>query len=102
MENDYFTVETGEYGQITSLKIKNDEYPTNYVLSPTNASAQKHSRASMAWRADVQRQGGDQAEYSEQYTSRLMTSELLSSLITKLLSHMRVQLMRRQSKISKL
>jgi hypothetical protein len=49
--------ETGELSQITSLKIKNDVYPTNYVIKSNQRISAKHSRTSMAWRADVQRQG---------------------------------------------
>ncbi|MCR5527399.1 MAG: Ig-like domain-containing protein [Lachnospiraceae bacterium] len=40
MTNDYFTVETGKYGEISSLKITDDEFDTNYVMNAENASAQ--------------------------------------------------------------
>lgn len=33
LKNDYFDVETGEYGEITSLKIVGDEFDTNYVMN---------------------------------------------------------------------
>lgn len=40
LSNDYFTVETGKYGEISSLKIKGDEFDTNYVMNAENAKAQ--------------------------------------------------------------
>lgn len=33
LKNDYFDVETGKYGEITSLKIVGDEFDTNYVMN---------------------------------------------------------------------
>ena len=33
LRNEYFDVETGRYGEITSLKIVGDEYDTNYVMN---------------------------------------------------------------------
>lgn len=33
LKNDYFDVETGEYGEITSLKIVGDAFDTNYVMN---------------------------------------------------------------------
>ncbi len=43
MSNDYFTVETGKYGEISSLKITDDEFDTNYVMNAENASSQNTS-----------------------------------------------------------
>lgn len=37
LSNSYFNVVTGTNGEITSLKLTGDTYPTNYVLNATNA-----------------------------------------------------------------
>ncbi len=37
LSNSYFDVQTGSNGEISSLKLTGDTYPTNYVLNPTNA-----------------------------------------------------------------
>lgn len=43
MKNNYFDVEVGKYGQISSLKIVGDEYPTNYVMNAENSPEQNTS-----------------------------------------------------------
>ncbi|MDD3413178.1 MAG: DUF5695 domain-containing protein [Lachnospiraceae bacterium] len=40
LQNDFFVVETGKYGEITSLKIKDDEFNTNYVMNASNSPQQ--------------------------------------------------------------
>lgn len=40
ISNSYFNVETGTNGEITSLKLTGDTYPTNYVMNATNAPNQ--------------------------------------------------------------
>ncbi len=71
LSNDYFIVETGKYGNIHSLQIKNDLYPTNYVLNAENAAAQA-SAAGHQWMGELmfKVKSGDAAEWSEQNTGR--------------------------------
>lgn len=40
LSNEYFNVKIGDYGEINSLKLTNDEFDTNYVLNGTNAPTQ--------------------------------------------------------------
>ena len=40
ISNNYFNIETGSYGQISSLKLTNDMFPTNYVMNTSNAPKQ--------------------------------------------------------------
>ncbi|OXS59290.1 hypothetical protein B1A99_11750 [Cohnella sp. CIP 111063] len=40
LSNGTFEVQTGTHGEITSLKIVGDNYPTNYVMNATNAPQQ--------------------------------------------------------------
>lgn len=43
LKNDYFDVEVGKHGQITSLKLVGDKYPTNYVMNAVNSPGQNTS-----------------------------------------------------------
>lgn len=43
LKNNYFNVDIGKYGQITSLKIVGDKYPTNYVMNAENSPEQNTS-----------------------------------------------------------
>lgn len=71
LSNDYFIVETGKYGNINSLQIKNDEFPTNYVMNPSNAAAQA-SATGHQWMGELmfKVKSGDAADWSEQNTGR--------------------------------
>ncbi|WP_027629345.1 DUF5695 domain-containing protein [Ruminiclostridium cellobioparum] len=40
LSNNYFQVETGSYGEISSLKLTGDTFPTNYVMNTVNAPKQ--------------------------------------------------------------
>ncbi len=40
LDNDIFSVTTGDHGEINSLRLIGDDFPTNYVLSPSNAPSQ--------------------------------------------------------------
>lgn len=40
LSNEFFNIEIGEYGQITSLMIVGDKYPTNYVMNAENSPNQ--------------------------------------------------------------
>lgn len=71
MSNDYFVVETGKYGNINSLRLKNDLYDTNYVMNPSNAAAQA-SAAGHQWLGElmfkVKTEGAE--NWSEENTGR--------------------------------
>lgn len=43
MSNNYFNVQIGQYGDINSLKLVNDAFPTNYVMNATSAPNQNTS-----------------------------------------------------------
>ncbi|WP_420852197.1 DUF5695 domain-containing protein [Paenibacillus hamazuiensis] len=43
LSNSYFNVQTGSNGEITSLQLTGDTYPTNYVMNATNAPQQNTS-----------------------------------------------------------
>lgn len=70
MVNRYFIVETGKYGQITSLQLQGDDYPTNYVMNARNSPSQ--NTAGHQWLGELmfRAKAGDAAEYTEQNTSR--------------------------------
>ncbi|MEY8516902.1 DUF5695 domain-containing protein [Lachnospiraceae bacterium 29-84] len=70
LSNDYFIVETGTYGNIHSLQIKGDQFPTNYVMNPSNAAAQA-SAAGHQWLGELmfKVKSGD-SDWSEQNTGR--------------------------------
>ena len=40
LSNDIFEIQTGTHGEITSLQLKGDVFPTEYVMNPTNAPNQ--------------------------------------------------------------
>ncbi|QAA32629.1 DUF5695 domain-containing protein [Clostridium manihotivorum] len=40
LKNNYFDVQVGKYGQIKSLKIVGDKFPTNYVMNEENSPEQ--------------------------------------------------------------
>jgi MYXO-CTERM domain-containing protein len=40
LSNTYFNVQTGSNGEITSLQLAGDNFPTNYVMNSTNAASQ--------------------------------------------------------------
>jgi MYXO-CTERM domain-containing protein len=43
LSNGYFNVQTGSNGEITSLQLSGDTYPTNYVMNASNAASQNTS-----------------------------------------------------------
>lgn len=51
LSNGVISVETGKYGQITSLKIDGDSYDTNYVMNAENASGQ--NTATHEWMGEL-------------------------------------------------
>lgn len=51
LTNGFFDVEVGTYGQITSLKIIGDLYPTNYVMNMENAPEQ--NTAAHQWMGEL-------------------------------------------------
>ncbi|MDO5294342.1 MAG: DUF5695 domain-containing protein [bacterium] len=71
LSNDYFVVETGKYGNIKTLKLKDDLYDTNYVMNAENASAQA-SAAGHQWMGElmfkVKSEGAK--DWSEENTGR--------------------------------
>jgi hypothetical protein len=70
MTNDYFVVETGKYGQITSLKIKGDKFDTEYVMNTSNASAQNTPGHQWLGELMFQVKVGDATEYTEANTNK--------------------------------
>ena len=40
MSNNYFNIQTGQFGDIYSLKLTGDAFPTNYVMNSASATAQ--------------------------------------------------------------
>lgn len=71
LSNDYFIVETGKYGNITSLKLKDDLYDTNYVMNAENASAQAQA-AGHQWLGELmfKVKTEDAKDWSEENTGR--------------------------------
>lgn len=69
MSNDYFVVETGEYGQITSLQIVGDLFPTNYVMNTSNS--QQQNTAAHQWFGELMfaTKLGDAEDWTESMTS---------------------------------
>ncbi|OOM70166.1 putative endo-beta-N-acetylglucosaminidase precursor [Clostridium puniceum] len=70
LSNGYFNVKIGEYGEINSLKIANDEFDTNYVLNGQNAKEQGKSEEHQ-WMGELMfktKKDGDSA-WSEAMTS---------------------------------
>ena len=51
LRNEYFDVETGKYGEITSLKIVGDQYDTNYVMNVRDNP--KQDTAAHEWLGDL-------------------------------------------------
>src|SRR5208283_1002944 len=43
MSNSYFNIQTGSNGEISSLQLTGDSFPTNYVMNTTNAPQQNTS-----------------------------------------------------------
>ncbi len=43
LSNSYFNVQTGSYGEISSLQLAGDNYPTNYVMNASNSPDQNTS-----------------------------------------------------------
>lgn len=84
LSNSYFTVETGKYGNISSLKIKNDLYDTNYVMNAANASAQA-SAAGHQWLGELmfKVRSGDATEWSEENTGRSDSGRMVELIDNK-------------------
>ncbi len=70
MVNKYFVVETGKYGQITSLQLQGDEYPTNYVMNAKNSSSQNTDGHQWLGELMFSVKVGDAEVYTEENTSR--------------------------------
>ncbi len=70
MVNKYFIVETGKYGQITSLQLQGDEFPTNYVMNAKNSSSQNTTGHQWLGELMFSAKVGDATEYTEQNTNR--------------------------------
>lgn len=70
LKNGYFEIETGKYGQLTSIQIVDDLYPTNYVMNTQNAPGQ--DTAAHQWMGELMFQtrpaGSD--EWDESMTSK--------------------------------
>ncbi|BBF45233.1 hypothetical protein lbkm_3995 [Lachnospiraceae bacterium KM106-2] len=69
MTNQYFKVETGKYGQITSLQIVGDSYGTNYVMNAKNASQQDTSGHQWMGELMFQSKVGNAADWTESMTN---------------------------------
>lgn len=71
LSNEYFIVETGKYGNINRLQIKDDRFPTNYVMNPSNAAAQAEA-VGHQWMGELmfKVKSGNAANWSEQNTGR--------------------------------
>lgn len=70
LKNEYFDVEIGDYGEIKSLRIVGDEFPTNYVLNGENAPTQGASEEHQ-WMGELlfqTKKAGDSA-WTESMTS---------------------------------
>lgn len=69
LSNNYFQVETGKYGQITSLKIVGDEFNTNYVMDIS--ANPKQDTLGHQWMGELMFQSkiGSETEYSPNYTN---------------------------------
>ncbi len=70
MVNKSFIVETGKYGQITSLQLQGDQFPTNYVMNAKNSSSQNTPGHQWLGELMFSAKVGDAAEYTQQNTSR--------------------------------
>ena len=53
LSNSYFKAQIGTNGEISSLQLTGDAFPTNYVLNATNARRAEHRRPRVGGRADV-------------------------------------------------
>ncbi|HYH01632.1 MAG TPA: DUF5695 domain-containing protein, partial [Bacillota bacterium] len=53
LSNDYFKVEVGDYGEIASLQLTGDNFPTNYVMNATNAPKQGQSTTEHYWLGEL-------------------------------------------------
>jgi hypothetical protein len=78
LSNDYFSVETGQYGEISSLKLTGDSYNTNYVMNAANSPKQDtadhqwlgelmftYRLGSGAWKTALTNQSGDVRKQSK-------------------------------------
>lgn len=53
LSNEYFKVEIGNYGEISSLQLTGDTYPTNYVMNAINAPKQGQSTTEHYWLGEL-------------------------------------------------
>ncbi len=86
LSNGTFEVQTGTHGEITSLKIVGDNYPTNYVMNATNAPQQntadhqwvgelmfKYRLGTGAWQTALTQSSADGRTQSQSGTTATIT-----------------------------
>ena len=69
LSNEFFNVEIGEYGQITSLMIVGDKYPTNYVMNAENSPNQDTEDHQWMGELMFNTKVGDDTEWTEAWTN---------------------------------
>jgi hypothetical protein len=69
LKNDYFDIQVGKYGQITSLNIVGDKFPTNYVMNATNSPGQNTDGHQWMGELMFQTKVGEGANWTPSMTS---------------------------------
>lgn len=69
LSNEFFNIEIGEYGQITSLMIVGDKYPTNYVMNAENSPNQDTDDHQWMGELMFNTKVGDSTEWTESWTN---------------------------------
>jgi hypothetical protein len=68
MSNSYFNVTIGSYGEIYSLQLANDSFPTNYVMNTSNAPNQNTAGHQWVGELMFKYKLGSASSYSTAYT----------------------------------
>lgn len=77
--NNYFDIQIGQYGNIESLKLRNDQYDTNYVMNKSNAPEQA-AAAGHQWLGELmfKVKVGNSGSYLEENTGRSDSGRTIS------------------------
>ena len=78
MSNKYFAVETGKYGQLTSIKIQGDKFPTNYIMNEKTAASQKTAGHQWVGELMFNVKVGDATAYTEENTNKSDTGRTIT------------------------
>lgn len=73
LSNEYFTVETGEHGEIKTLKIVGDKFDTNYVMNAQNSPGQNTSAHEWVGELMFQTKVGDETAWTDSRTQASAT-----------------------------